>query len=119
MHIIFGEEIGQAAAEKHIVLELDTFEIKGKQSPMTAYALVEHVPLQDMPTMNHFHDLHTNLMVEYRKRNWKYCEDAIKHLQGRWNTEIDTFYSELYDRIQSLKTQSLPTDWNGAITKSS
>jgi hypothetical protein len=31
MHIIFGEEIGQAAAEKHIVLELDTFEVKGKQ----------------------------------------------------------------------------------------
>jgi hypothetical protein len=118
MHIIFGEEIGQAAAEKHIVLELDTFEIKGKESPMTAYALVEHVPLQDMPTMNHFHDLHTNLMVEYRKRNWKYCEDAMEHLQGKWNGDLDTFYTELSARIQRLKTESLPNTWSGTVLKS-
>jgi hypothetical protein len=118
MHIIFGEEIGQAAAEKHIVLELDTFEVKGKQSPMTAYALVEHVPLQDMPALNHFHNLHTNLMVEYRKRNWKYCEDAMEHLRGKWNGDLDTFYTELNTRIQRLKTESLPDHWSGTVLKS-
>ena len=118
MHIIFGEEIGQAAAEKHIVLELDTFEIKGRESPITAYALVEHVPLQDMPALNHFHNLHTNLMVEYRKRNWKYCEDAMEHLQGKWNGDLDTFYTELNTRIQQLKTESLPNHWSGTVLKS-
>lgn len=117
MHIIFGDEIGQAAAEKHIVLELDTFEIKGKESPMTAYALVENVPLQDMPTLSHFHDLHTNLMIEYRKRNWKYCEDAMEHLQGKWNGHLDTFYTELHTRIQQLKTESLPDGWTGTVLK--
>lgn len=117
MHIIFGDEIGQAAAEKHIVLELDTFEIKGKESPMTAYALVENVPLQDMPTLSHFHNLHTNLMIEYRKRNWKYCEDAMEHLQGKWNGHLDTFYTELHTRIQQLKTESLPNNWSGTVLK--
>jgi hypothetical protein len=85
----------------------------------TAYAIVEKIPLQEMSTLDRFKDLHLNLMKEYRKRNWEYCEDAIKHLQGRWNTELDTFYNELYDRIQSLKSQSLSDDWNGAIIKSS
>ena len=68
--------------------------------------------------MNHFHDLHTNLMVEYRKRNWKYCEDAMEHLQGKWNGDLDTFYTELSARIQRLKTESLPDHWSGTVLKS-
>ena len=83
-----------------------------------AYAVVEKIPLQEMATLDQFKTLHENLMVEYRKRNWKYCEDAMEHLKGRWNTELDTFYSEIYNRIQDLKTQLLPDDWIGAVIKS-
>jgi len=118
MNIIFGDNIAELAREKYTVLELDTLVMSGQDQTATAYAIVEKIPLQEMSTLDRFQDLHDNLMKEYRKRNWKYCEDAIGHLQGRWNTEIDTFYSELYDRIQSLKTQSLPDDWSGYITKS-
>jgi hypothetical protein len=70
-----------------------------------------------MPTLNQFHDLHANLMVEYRKRNWKYCEDAMEHLQGKWNGNLDTFYTELKARIQQLKTESLPDTWTGTVLK--
>lgn len=119
MNIIFGDNIAELAREKYTVLELDTLVMSGRDQAATAYAIVEKIPLQEMSTLDQFKDLHHNLMKEYRKRNWEYCEDAIKYLQGRWNTEIDTFYSELYDRIQSLKTQSLPNDWTGAILKSS
>jgi hypothetical protein len=31
---------------------------------------------------------------------------------------IDTFYTEIHDRIQLLKTQSFPDDWNGFVVKS-
>ena len=118
MNIIFGDNIADLAREKYTVLELDTLVMSGPDQTATAYAIVEKIPLQEMSTLDRFLDLHNNLMKEYRKQNWKYCEDAIGHLQGKWNTEIDTFYSELHDRIQTLKTQSLPSDWNGAIIKS-
>ena len=119
MNIIFGDNIAELAREKYTVLELDTIVMTGPDQTATAYAIVEKIPLEEMSTLDRFQDLHSNLMKEYRKRNWKYCEDAIGHLQGRWNTEIDTFYSDLYDRIQSLKTQSLSDNWTGAIIKSS
>jgi hypothetical protein len=119
MNIIFGDNIAELAREKYTVLELDTLVMSGPDQAATAYAIVEKIPLQEMSTLDQFKDLHHNLMKEYRKRNWEYCEDALKYLQGRWNSEIDTFYSELYDRIQLLKTQSLPNDWTGAILKSS
>ena len=115
MNIIFGDRVAELAQEKYTVLELDTF-LVGDQTA-TAYAVVEKIPLLEMTNLSHYKDLHDNLMREYQKRNWNYCEDAIGHLQGRWSTDLDSFYSELYQRIQNLKTQSLSDDWTGAIPR--
>jgi hypothetical protein len=117
MNIIFGDNVAELAREKYTVLELDTFVIEDRDQTATAYAIVERIPLLEMTTLPHYQDLHENLMREYRKRNWKYCEDAIGHLQGQWGTELDSFYSELHQRVQNLKTQSLDDSWTGAIPR--
>ena len=117
MNIIFGDNIAELAREKYTVLELDTFVIEDRDQTATAYAIVEKIPLLEMTTLPHYQDLHENLMQEYRNRNWKYCEDASGHLRGRWGTELDSFYSELHQRIQNLKTQSLDDSWTGAIPR--
>jgi hypothetical protein len=118
MNIIFGDNVAEQAREKYTVLELDTFQIQGQDQTATAYAILEQIPLQEMGGLAEFVDLHTNLMREYRNRNWKYCEDAIEHLNGKWNGELDTFYSELTDRLELLKTQSLDDSWTGVIVRS-
>jgi hypothetical protein len=116
MNIIFSDWAAQQAQEKYIVLELDTFQVDEKLT--TTYALVERVTLTEMLSLDRFKELHSNLLKEYRKRNWKYCEDALQHLQGKWNGELDTFYTVLIERIQELKTQSLGDDWTGVIVRS-
>jgi len=118
MNIIFGDNVAESAREKYTVLELDTFRISGQDQTATAYAILEQIPLEEMGVLAELVDLHKNLMREYNKRNWKYCEDAIDHLIGKWNGELDTFYSELLDRIQTLKTQSLDDSWSGIIVRS-
>ena len=117
MNIIFGDSAAQQAQEKYIVLELDTFQVD--QQLTTTYALVERVTLMEMLSLDTFKELHSNLLKEYRKRNWKYCEDAVDHLRGKWNGEIDTFYTILIERIQDLKTQTLDDAWTGVILRSS
>lgn len=116
MNIIFGAPAAQHAQEKYIVLELDTFQVEDQLT--TTYALVEQVSLIEMLSLDKFKELHSNLLKEYRKRNWKYCEDAIEHLSGKWNGELDTFYTVLTERIQELKTQSLDDAWTGVILRS-
>jgi len=116
MNIIFGDSAAQQAQEKYIVLELDTFQVD--QQLTTTYALVERVTLMEMTSLDQFKQLHSNLMKEYRNRNWKYCEDAIEHLQGKWNRELDSFYTILSERIRDLTTQSLGDDWTGVILRS-
>ena len=119
MNIIFGENTAALAREKYTVLELDTFKFIGLDQPVKTYAVLERIPLEEMSTLDKFQSLHSNLIVEYQKRNWDYCKDAIEKLTGQWHGELDTFYVELSDRIQLLKTQSLSDDWNGVIIRSS
>lgn len=116
MNIIFGDSAAQQAQEKYIVLELDTFQVDDQRT--TTYALVEQVTLMEMLSLDKFKELHSNLMKEYRKRNWKYCEDAMEHLRGKWNGELDTFYTVLAERIQDLKTQTLSDNWSGVVLRS-
>ena len=117
MNIILGRENIEQAQEKYTVLELDTLIINGAADPVTAYCLIEQVPIDQIAGMDQFRDLHNNLMANYRKRNWKYCEDAIEHLMGKWGGELDTFYIELDKRILQLKQQDLDDAWDGSIVK--
>ena len=117
MNIIFGTEMAQQAQERYTVLELDTFNLLPTNEVMTAYCLVETIPIEEMPAVESLKELHSNLMAEYRKRNWRYCEDTIAHLTGKWHGELNSFYTELYQRIQTLKQTDLPENWIGQIDK--
>ena len=117
MNIIFGTEMAQQAQERYTVLELDTCNLLPTDEAVTAFCLVETVPIEEMPAIESLKNLHANLMAEYRKRNWHYCEDAIAHLTGKWHGELNSFYTEIYQRIQTLKQSDLPEDWNGRMDK--
>ena len=117
MNIIFGLESVKSLEERYTVLELDTFLLQPTNEVITAYCLVETIPVQEMPAIESLKDLHSNLLAEYRKRNWRYCEDAVAHLIGKWGGELDSFYSELLQRIMKLKQTDLPADWTGQLEK--
>lgn len=117
MNIIFGIESVKPFEERYTVLELDTFVLHPTNEVLTAYCLVETIPIEEMSKIENLKQQHLNLMVEYRKRNWNYCEDTIEHLTGKWGGELDTFYSELLQRIQNLKKEELPQDWTGHVDK--
>jgi len=117
MNIILGRENVEQAQGKYTVLELDTLLINGAADPVTAYCLIEKVPIDQIAGMDQFRDLHNNLMKNYRLQNWKFCEDAIAHLMGQWGGELDSFYTELSQRILQLRQQSLDEDWHGIVDK--
>ena len=45
MNIIFGTEMAQQAQDRYTVLELDTFNLMPTDQVITAYCLVESVPI--------------------------------------------------------------------------
>lgn len=114
MNIIFDQP-PEEISEKFVVLELDTF--NNNERSVTAYCVVEQVPLHDFPTLPAYVETHHNLMQEYKKQNWEYCLCAIKELSGKWNGELDSFYENLEQRINALQTDPPGSSWDHVIFK--
>jgi hypothetical protein len=112
---MFEDSINDKVREKYTLLELDTFRFADSNTTSIAYCLVENTPITEMFTIEQFLELHKNLMKNYRLQNWKFCEDALEHLTGKWNGELDTFYNEVNRRIQLYKVNDPGPEWDGVI----
>lgn len=117
MNIILGEDTAEELRQKHIVLELDTFRIAGRSDPVKAFCVTEDLSMSSLMVADQMQDLHQGLLRNYRKRNWNYCHQALKQLQGQWDGQLDSFYNAMHARIVELEKSQLDADWDGAITK--
>lgn len=117
MNIVFADQAeADVLRQKYTLLELDTLQlIQFNGIEKTAWCLLEkeHLSLTDLVSFTKFQDLHHNLVKNYKKKNWKFCEDALEHLIGRWNGEIDSFYFELQKRIKDYKVNDPGPEWRG------
>ena len=116
MNIIFGTAEVTKLQEKYIVLELDTVTIRSS-TPITAYCVVENLPLEELVKVEIFTKLHQDLMDNYRKRNWDFCIQAIDTLMGSWGKQIDSFYEVLRTRILGYIESEPDTALNGIVPK--
>lgn len=117
MNIIFGRDQAALLSEKYTVLELDTIRIASDGPELVAFCVIESIPILDMPKVDNMKKLHANLLIEYRKQNWNYCEQALEHLVGCWGHELDSFYDNLRTRINNYKDNSPGDDWDGIIQR--
>jgi hypothetical protein len=115
MNIIFGDAIAHVP-NSYTVLELDTFRLPDGTTSI-AYCVVEKIPLTEFDKLDAYQKVHADLLANYRAREWTYCEHAIEGLMGKWNGELDSFYSNLLLRVMDYQ-QNPPADfWDGFLVK--
>ena len=115
MNIIFKEHLGEIE-KKYTVLDLDTFKLPDG-TVHTACCVVEQIPITELSATESLKELHANLIVNYAKQDWNYCEQALEHLMGKWGGELDSFYTELKTRIESFKTMPMDHTWTPVILR--
>lgn len=116
MNIIFGDAI-KLIPDKYTILELDTFYLQEENLQVPTYCVVEKIPLSELLTAQDWMSAHQDMLIEYRKRNWKFVEDACSELKGRWSGELDTFYDEMTKRCAEYKENPPPMDWDGLVNR--
>lgn len=116
MHIIFGNS-HQELFNNFTVLELDTFHNPVDNQRITAYCVVDVIPLTEFPLVEARKKVHSDLILCYSNQHWDYCETAIGELMGKWNGSLDSFYSNLLQRITEYKDIVLPEGWDGSVEK--
>lgn len=116
MNIILGDKI-DLISDSYTVLELDTFQDPDTGKTVTAWCVIEIIPLGDFPLLDTYRTMHENLIKEYKLQNWESCISIIGNLIGRWNGDLDSFYENLSDRIEKFK--QMPSQcWSPNILKS-
>jgi len=117
MNIIFGKENLPNASDKYTILELDTIRILPVNQIVTAYCLVDAIPILNMPKAESMKSLHENLLINYRKRDWNFCTQALEHLIGYWGADMDSYYTSLNERIAKYIEQDPGESFDGIIEK--
>jgi hypothetical protein len=116
MYIIFGDTAAQIP-DSHTVLELDTVRRPPENIPVTAYCVIDKIPLQEFPIAEANKKLHKELMQHYRAQEWDQCGQAIQVLLGKWNGELDSFYTDLDRRVEQYRSSPPAPDWDGTYIK--
>jgi hypothetical protein len=115
MNIMFGDSLTDEIKSRYTVLQLDTFYFANIDQNCVAYCLIETVPIAEIIGIDKNIELHNNLLRNYSLKNWNYCIDAIEHLKGRWNGELDSFYDSILQRVAELRDTELDANWTGII----
>jgi hypothetical protein len=114
---MFDDSITDDIKSKYTVLQLDTFYFADIDTQRVAYCLVETVPIAEMMGIDKNIELHNNLLRNYTLKNWNYCIDAIEHLKGRWNGELDSFYDSVVSRVLQYQATDPGESWKGIIVR--
>jgi len=117
MNIIVGQEIAAETDSRYLLLELDSIRVASDRDPVKTYCLIEKITLEEIFNLKHHQDLHHKLMENYRKKNWKFCLNALEHLKGQWNRDLDSFYDSIEERIIEFQQKDPGDDWDGVINK--
>ena len=116
MHIIFGDSY-KDLPDSYTILELDTFRSPSTGETLVTHCLVETIPLPEFQLAASHKKIHTDLIDAYRKQHWNYCEQAIEQLMGKWNHDLDSFYTDLLVRVNNLRAVPPDEAWTGYIDK--
>jgi len=117
MNIIFGDAVKEIP-DSFTVLELDTFRTLENPNTTTVYCVVGKIPTTELAALDAYKKIHADVIKYYKQREWQYCETTILNaLMGRWSGELDTFYTDLLDRVKKHKETGVSDDWEATLIK--
>jgi hypothetical protein len=105
--------------QRYTLLELDTIRHSDQHQPITAYCVIDSIPLSELGQASAYVTWHQELIEDYKHQNWENCLQTIPMLMGHFNGEVDSFYSVLEQRIKQLIDQGHPKDWSPVLDVSS
>jgi len=117
VRIVLGPRTAELVQEEYYVLELDCIAVKGKTQGVHIYTVLGHN--NDVVAESNDRQMHEAMLALYRQKKFdtaiKFCQD----LRGRFNGEMDYYYTAWIERCEEMKNTPLPTDWDGVYRATS
>lgn len=123
MNIIFNNQshpdVIEQLGQRYLLLSLDKIRTESDGNCHQAWCVIsnDEINLAEVGHIHHLKKLHEEMMNQYRLRNWKFCEDAIEQLLGKFNGKLDSFYHEILSRVGDLKENDPGPGWDSILNK--
>jgi len=109
MKVVFDKNLVES--DRYTFFELDTVMQPGLEQPVTLYAVIDELPLEEIIELDNLKELHSQLIGHYKMGDWHLIEDAVRPLMGKFKGELDSFYQNILDF--SAESAKLNKKWDG------
>jgi hypothetical protein len=100
MQIIWNSTAAQKLRSSHTVLELETFPVNGET--ITAYCIVPPEKIfGDITRLPSIVEMHVAFITAFNEKNYQLCQDIAPNLIGCFGGELDSFYENILDKINT------------------
>jgi adenylate cyclase len=116
VRIVIGPETARHVQHEYQLFELDIIAVKGKKEGVRIFTVLE-TPLSAEDKV-HILVSHQMFLQDYRSQQWN---NAIHHANElmKYNKELKKYYEMMIERINELRTDNLPKDWDGVYRATS
>lgn len=109
MKVIFDKNLVQD--DRYTFLELDTVMQPGLENPVTLYAVIDDLPLEEIVELDSLKVYHNVLIANYKAGNWDRIATDAEPLIGKFRGELDSFYQNIIDF--AAESAKLNKQWDG------
>jgi len=112
--LLVGESTYDATKEDFFYLKVDELAVKGKSVGIRIYTVLDKQGIC-YPEYDQMRSIHKLMHGLYKKQDFQGAIDKCKILKGAFEGQLDAYYDMWIERCEYMKTQELPTDWNGVF----
>lgn len=109
MKVIFDKNLVQD--DRYTFLELDTVMQPGLKEPVTLYAVIDDLPLEEIVDLDSLKVMHQTLIANYKTGKWDQIKYNVEPLMGKFRGELDSFYQNIIDF--AAESAKLNKQWDG------
>tara|TARA_B100002019_G_scaffold292016_1_gene313854 strand:- start:2705 stop:4750 length:2046 start_codon:yes stop_codon:yes gene_type:complete len=113
--LLVGENTYKATKDDFFYLKVDDLQVKGKSVGLSIYTVLDHgTPAWAVPQRKH-----EAMHEAYKAQDFDEAIRLCKTVYTSFDHKMEKYYDMWIERCEYMKTQDLPSDWNGVFIATS
>ena len=113
--LLVGEATYEATKDDFFYLKVDDLQVKGKSVGLSIYTVLDDVRPAWKSAKKHHNTMHDLYRMQMFEEAAVQCKMIRRNFDGR----MEGYYDMWIERCEYMKTQDLPSDWNGVFIATS
>ena len=113
--LLVGEETYEQTKDDFFYLKVDDLQVKGKSVGLGIYTVLDDA----QPVWASAQKKHEQMHEDYRAQRFNDAIAKCRMLHDHFDHKMEGYYDMWIERCEYMKTQDLPSDWNGVFIATS